>query len=110
MTETFSLYVIDEEKLPSEFSGQTDQDVYDQLVRAIEADGVLCGSIRRARMTSSTLESVDGHIGKGQQISIAPFQQLALQRPGKQWRLSVHGLFQPCTGAGDVRLVRVLAA
>ncbi len=45
MTETFSLYVVDEEALPTELDTLSDQDKYDVLVGAIESDGSLNGSI-----------------------------------------------------------------
>lgn len=64
MTEVFSLYVIDEEKFPDEFTGDTDQDVYDSIVSHIEEHGTLTGSVE---MTEDDFidacESIDKHIG-----------------------------------------------
>jgi hypothetical protein len=45
MSETFSLYVVDEELLPTELTGSTDEEMYDQLVTAVESNGKLESSI-----------------------------------------------------------------
>ena len=96
MTETFSLYVIDEEKLPGEFTGQTDQEVYDQLVRAIEADGVLCGSIElTADDFIDALESIDGHIGGSRFLPNNAFNNSPYSVLGSNGDCPFMGYFSP---------------
>ncbi|HEY9716033.1 MAG TPA: hypothetical protein V6C69_01085 [Trichormus sp.] len=60
MSETFSLYVVDEELLPTELIGDTDEEMYEQLVTAVESNGIVESIIE---MTEDdfvdALESID---------------------------------------------------
>lgn len=96
MTEVFSLYVIDEEKLPSEFAGQADQEIYDSLIAAIEADGVMSGSIE---MTADdfidALESIDGHIGGMRFLPNCAFNNSPFSLLGDNGECPFMGYFTP---------------
>lgn len=96
MTETFSLYIVDEEKLPGEFTGESDQEIYDALVGAVEAEGSLCTSIElTADDFIDALESIDGHIGGSRFLPNNAFNNSPFSVLGQNGDCPFFGYFSP---------------
>jgi hypothetical protein len=60
MSETFSIYLVDEELLPMELSGLSDEEIYAELVAAIEENGELQTMVEMTQDDFiDALESID---------------------------------------------------
>jgi len=96
MTEVFSMYVIDEENLPSEFAEETDQEIYDKLVKTIEDHGTLIGSVE---MTADDFidacESIDSHIGGIRFLPNCAFNNSPFSILGENGDCPYMGYFNP---------------
>lgn len=96
MTAVFSLYVIDEEQLPSDDMGQSDQEIFDALVSAIETKGVLSGAIEMTEDDFvNALETIDSHIGGNRFLPNNAFNNSPYSILGSNGDCPFMGYFSP---------------
>ena len=100
MTESFLLYVVDEDALPSELDALSDEEKYDVLVAAVESDGMLHSSIE---MTVDdfvdAVETLDKHFGGEQFLPICAMNNSPYDVLGRNSECPFFGYFSP----GDVQ-------
>jgi hypothetical protein len=102
MTETFSLYVVDEEALPTELDTLSDQEKYDVLVAAIESDGSLNASIEMSVDDFvDALEAIDGYIEGDRFLPVNAMNNSPYDVLGKNSDCPYFGYFGP----GDAQRV-----
>ena len=64
MSATFTLYVVNEDKLPAKLEGLSDMEKYNRLVAAVEAEGARWAVLElRTEDFAAALESIDRRIG-----------------------------------------------
>jgi hypothetical protein len=100
MTDSFLLYVVDEDALPGELDALPDEEKYDVLVAAVESDGILHTSIE---MTLDdfvdAVESLDEHFGREQFLPICAMNNSPFDVLGRNSECPFFGYFSP----GDVQ-------
>lgn len=102
MTETFSLYVVDEEALPTDLDTLSDQEKYDVLVGAVESEGNLNGSVEMSVDDFiDALEAIDGYIDGDRFLPINAMNNSPYDVLGKNSDCPYFGYFGP----GDVQRV-----
>lgn len=100
MTDSFLLYVVDEDSLPSNLEMLSDEEKYNVLVAAVESDGVLHTAVE---MTLDdfvdAVESLDKHIGGDQFLQVCAMNNSPFDVLGKNGECPFFGYFSP----GDVQ-------
>ncbi len=100
MTESFLLYIVDEDALPTELDTLSDEEKYNVLVGAVESEGILHTSVE---MTLDdfvdAVETLDEHFGKEQFLSICAMNNSPFDVLGRNSECPFFGYFSP----GDVQ-------
>lgn len=96
MSESFSLYLIDETLLPAENLGMSDQEIYDALVAAVETNGKLHQVVE---MTEDdfvdSLESIDSAVEGNRMLPICAMNNSPFEMLDKNSDTPFFGFFSP---------------
>jgi hypothetical protein len=96
MSETFSLYVVDEKKLPVNLDGLTDQQKYDKLVEEVEAKGGKWAQLELSTVSfAEALETIDAQMDWGQLLPVFSFNNSPHDLLGKKGDCPCFGYFRP---------------
>jgi hypothetical protein len=95
MSNTFSLYVVDELKLPAALSG-SDQDKYEALVAAVGAHGGRWGTlVMDASTLAKALETIDAQFGSTGFLPVFAFNNSPHNLLGNYGACPCFGYFSP---------------
>src|SRR5437867_9869393 len=96
VSETFRLYVVDENKLPAPMPGASDDEKYSRLVKAVVEQGGLWGEVRLGvRLFAQVLELIDHEIGATGFLPVLAFNNSPHDILGADSSCPAFGYFNP---------------
>jgi hypothetical protein len=96
VSDSFTLYVVDEKKLPSTRQGRSDQQMYETLVEAVRAQGARWGELNAwTPDLAQALEHIDAQLGATKFLPVLAFNNSPHNVLGNDSDCPSFGYFNP---------------